>query len=305
MSGEFDLIARHFCPLAAPEALSLLDDAALLPVSGTLALTADAMVAGVHFLPNDPADLVARKLLRVNLSDLAAMSAEPVGYLVTMAVPYGTEEAWFAAFAGGLAADQAEFGVRLLGGDTTATPGPLTLSLTALGRVTTPLRRQGAQPGDGLFVTGTIGDAALGLLALQGKLADPTGTLVERYRLPRPRLGLRLGEIAHAGLDVSDGLVQDVGHLCACSGVAAVIEAALVPLSAAARAAGAKLETILTGGDDYELAIALPPGAEALLPGGVAFTRIGQFEAGPPAVRVVDAQNQPVPLERAGWQHFR
>ncbi len=269
------------------------------------------MVAGVHFLPDDPADMVGAKLLRVNLSDLAAMGATPLAYLMTVSAPHGTGDAWFAAFAAGLARDQARFGVTLLGGDTTATPGPMTLSLTAIGHVApgAALRRQGAAAGDEVWVTGTVGDGALGLLALQGRVPDPDGWLASRYRLPQPRLGLALHGVVSACMDVSDGLVQDLGHLCRAAGLGAVIEAALVPRSAAARAAGeAWLATCLTGGDDYELLMAVPPQhAPALRAAaaarGCAATRIGRFEAGA-QVRVLDGAGAAMALDRPGWSHF-
>ncbi|MBV8574051.1 MAG: thiamine-phosphate kinase, partial [Acetobacteraceae bacterium] len=235
LPGEFALIARHFRPLAGPAALGLEDDAAILipPPGQELVLSADAMVAGVHFLPDDPPDLVARKLLRVNLSDLAAKGATPLGYLLTVSAQRGTPDSWFMEFAAGLAQDQAEFGIALLGGDTTSTPGPVSLSLTILGHVApgTAVHRAGARPGDGIWVTGTIGDGALGLAVAQGRVADPSGFLLARYRLPQPRLGFVIGGTASAGLDISDGLVQDLGHLCRAGSVAAEIEAALVPLS--------------------------------------------------------------------------
>lgn len=312
LPAEFALIARHFRPLAGPSALDLGDDAAVfLPPPGReIVIAADAMVAGVHFLPDDPPDLVGRKLLRTNLSDLAAMGAGPLGYLMTVAVPRGTPEAWFAGFAQGLALDQAEFGISLLGGDTTSTPGPITLSLTVLGTVApgAAIRRNGARAGDGLWVTGTIGDGALGLLAATGRLADPDGYLAGRYRLPRPRLGLKITGIASAALDVSDGLVQDVGHLCRASGVAADIHAPLVPMSDAARRAG-QLALCLTGGDDYELAMAVPAEREPALlaaarDAGIAVTRIGGFRAGAPRVTVLDASGAELRLERGGWSHF-
>ena len=273
-------------------------------------MAADAMVAGVHFLPDDPPDLVGRKLLRVNLSDLAAMGAAPLGYLMTVSAPRDTPERWFAAFAAGLAADQQEFGITLLGGDTTSTPGPISLSLTILGHVAPggAARRSGARDGDGIWVTGTIGDGALGLRALRGEVPDETGFLADRYRLPRPRIGFPLGAV-HAAMDVSDGLVQDIGHLCRAAGLGAVIEAALVPLSPAARQAGPEwLATCLTGGDDYELALAVPPDAEAqLLEGagrcGMAVTRIGRFVAGE-GVTVRDASGAAITLPQAGWSHF-
>jgi thiamine-monophosphate kinase len=314
LPAEFALIARHFRPLAGPGALDLADDAAVLrpPPGRELVIAADAMVAGVHFLPDDPADLVARKLLRTNLSDLAAMAAAPLGYLLTVSTPRDTPDAWFAAFAQGLAQDQAEYGLALLGGDTTATPGPVSLSLTILGTVAPgcAVRRAGALAGDGIWVTGTIGDGALGLLAATGRLADPTFHLRDRYRLPRPRLGLALHGIAHAAMDVSDGLVQDLGHLCRAGGIAAEIEATLVPLSDAARAAGpAHLPRCLTGGDDYELLLAIPPRAEAALRAeaaraGIPVTRIGVFQPGPPAVVVRGDDGAAWDTRTGGWSHF-
>src|SRR5690242_11974455 len=242
LPAEFGLIARHFRPLAGPGALDLRDDTALLtpPAGRELVLTVDAMVAGVHFLPDDPPDLVGRKLLRVNLSDLAAKGAAPIGYLMTVSAPKDTPESWFAGFAAGLAQDQVRYGVTLLGGDTTSTPGPISLSLTIIGHVAagTAIRRSGARPGDDIWVTGTIGDGALGLQVVLGRLADGSGFLLDRYRLPQPRVGLVLAGIASAGMDVSDGLVQDLGHICAAGGVGAEIQADAVPLSDAARVAG-------------------------------------------------------------------
>ena len=311
--AEFDLIARHFRPLAGPGALDLQDDAAVFaPPSGReLVVAADAMVAGVHFLPDDPPDLVGRKLLRVNLSDLAAMGAAPLGYLMTVSAPVGTPDAWFAGFAAGLAADQAEFGIALLGGDTTATSGPVCLSLTILGHVAPgrAVRRNGARPGHGLWVTGTIGDGLLGLHAARGEVADPDGYLAGRYRLPRPRLGLPIGELAAAAMDVSDGLVPDAGHVCRARGVGAEIEAELVPLSPAARAVGGQWrERCLNGGDDYELILAVAPEREGELlkasrDSGIAVTRIGRFAGAEASVTVRDASGAPIVLP-AGWSHF-
>jgi thiamine-monophosphate kinase len=314
LPAEFALIARHFRPLAGPGALDLRDDAALLaPPSGReLVLTVDAMIGGVHFLPDDPPDLIGRKLLRVNLSDLAAKGATPLGYLMTVAAPRDTPDVWFAAFAAGLAQDQLEFAVALLGGDTTSTPGPIALSLTIIGHVApgTMVRRTGAQPGDGVWVTGTIGDGALGLAVAQGKLTDPTGHLHRRYLLPQPRVGLKIAGVATAGMDVSDGLVQDLGHLCRAGDLAADIDAALLPLSPAARQAGAgSLSTILTGGDDYELLLAVPSDREAALhdaarEAGIPVTRIGRFRAGLPGVMVHGPDGKPLSLAKGGWSHF-
>ena len=314
LPAEFALIARHFRPLAGPGALDLADDAAVFmpPPGKELVVTADAMVAGVHFLPDDPPDLIGKKLLRVNLSDLAAKGAAPLGYLMTVAAPKGTPDAWFAGFAAGLFEDQGRYGVALLGGDTTSTPGPITLSLTVVGTVAPgqAIRRAGAQPGHSIWVTSTIGDASLGLAALRGTLADPTGYLTRRYQLPEPRLGLRLAGIAAAGMDVSDGLVQDLGHLCRAGAVRAEVDAAAVPCSEAARAAGPEwLATRLTGGDDYELLLAIPPERETALvaaghEAGIPVTRIGRFAAGEPVVEVRGPDGAPLRFERAGWSHF-
>ncbi|HET6608692.1 MAG TPA: thiamine-phosphate kinase [Rhodopila sp.] len=312
--AEFDLIARHFRPLAGPGSLDLKDDAAVLmpPAGRELVLTVDAMVEGVHFLPDDPPDLVGRKLLRVNLSDLAAKGATPLAYLMTVSAPRDTPDAWFAGFAAGLAQDQAQFGVSLLGGDTTSTPGPLSLSLTILGHIApgAAVHRAGAAAGHGIWVTGSIGDGALGLQVAHGKLADPSGHLLDRYRLPQPRVGLGLSGIASAAMDVSDGLVQDLGHICRASGVGAVLEADAVPLSDAARAAGPDwLVTCLTGGDDYEVLMAVPPEREqALLAvaagAGMAVTRVGHFTSGPVEVMVRRASGETLTLEKGGWSHF-
>ena len=314
LPAEFALIARHFRPLAGPGAFDLRDDAAVLapPPGRELVLTVDAMVAGVHFLPDDPPDLIGRKLLRVNLSDLAAKGAMPIGYLMTVSTPRGTPDAWFAGFAAGLAQDQHEYGVALLGGDTTSTPGPISLSLTILGHVAPgqAVHRWGAKPGDGVWVTGTIGDGALGLAVARGKLPDPTGHLLSRYRLPQPRVGLAICGIPSAGMDVSDGLVQDLGHICRASDLTAEIDAKLVPLSNPARQAGPEwLATCLTGGDDYELLLAVPPDHQVALLGaaqeaGIAVTRIGSFRSGPPQVMVRGPDGEPMSLATGGWSHF-
>lgn len=314
---EFSLIARHFQPLAGEGALALSDDAAVLdPPTGQLVLAADAMVAGVHFLPDDPPETIGRKLLRVNLSDLAAMGAAPLGYLMTVALPQGTSPEWLDAFAAGLAQDQAEFGLSVLGGDTVSTPGPLTLSLTILGTVPRgqALLRRGARPGDEIWVSGTIGDGALGLRAARGTLADD-GFLAGRYRLPQPRvtLGQALRGLARAAMDVSDGLAQDCGHLCRLAGCGATIEAGAVPLSPGARAAvegdPALLPLIFTGGDDYELLFAAAPGdSDRILAAGRAartpVTRIGVFTEGPADVRVLDPNGREMSWPRGGWSHF-
>ena len=320
--GEFERIARFFAPLAAPEALGLVDDVAIIPgpPGEQYVLKTDAIVEGVHFLADDPADQVAQKLLRVNLSDLAGKGATPVGYLLTTALPRERDEAWLELFTQGLARDQKEFGIGLLGGDSVATTGPVTLSVAAVGRVHAgkTVLRSGAKPGDTVFVSGTLGDGALGLRALRGQLpalpAAERDYLAERYRLPRPRLrlGLRLVGTARAMMDVSDGLVADLGHVCETSGVGAVVEAARLPLSPAARAAvsadGSLLMAVLAGGDDYELlftaaADAAQTVAAVALETNIPVTAIGRIERGQ-GVRVIDATGAPIFVSDGGYQHF-
>jgi thiamine-monophosphate kinase len=319
MLGEFEFIAAQLRPLAAGTAgaLDLEDDAALLdpPPGMSLVLTKDAMVAGVHFLEDDPPAQIAQKLLRVNLSDLAAMGAAPVGYLLALARPKALSDDWLAEFGDGLAADQRTFGIGLLGGDTVSTPGPLTLSLTAFGQVPKgeALRRRGARPGDDLFVSGTLGDGALGLLVLQGKLdppADDRAFLIERYRLPQPRLALgqALRGLAHAALDISDGLLADLGHILETSGVGAELLADQLPLSAAARDLPGARDAALAGGDDYELLFAVPAQRRGEIPAlarrlDLPLTQIGQIKAGK-ELRVLDAAGREIRSPRTGWQHF-
>lgn len=323
--NEFELIAALFAPLAAsaPEALALTDDAALYATSpgGQTVLTVDAMVEGVHFLPDDPAESVARKLLRVSLSDLAAKGAAPKGYLLVTAWRDGTPLSWMRAFAAGLASDQQIFGIALWGGDTVRTPGPPSFTLTAIGEVPagTMLKRGGARVGDGIYVTGTIGDAVLGLRALRGGLVGLDKThrdwLAGRYRLPEPRLaaGGALRGIASGALDISDGLMADLGHLCAVSGVGARIELDRVPLSLAARAAvaldGGLIEAIAGGGDDYEILFAAAPRREAEIADIATETRtpivrIGTVLPAGEGVNPVDAAGRPVAFKHLGYRHF-
>jgi len=278
-----------------------------------LVLTKDAMVAGVHFLEDDPPGRIAQKLLRVNLSDLAAMGAAPIGYLLALARPRAIEDEWLAAFCAGLADDNAAFGISVLGGDTVSTPGPLTLSLTAIGEVPKgeALLRGGARPGDDIWVSGTLGDAALGLAVLQGALevAEPARShLIGRYRLPRPRLALgqALRRLAHAAIDISDGLLADLGHIVETSNLGAEIRADLLPLSAA-DLPGAQ-DAALSGGDDYELLFTAAPRQRAAIERlaqelDPPLTRIGQMQAAP-GIRVLDATGAEIHPERTGWQHF-
>ena len=327
-SGEDRLIARYFKPLARhPAALGLSDDAACLkpPKGYDLVMTVDAVVAGVHFLPDDPPASIARKALRVNLSDLAAKGAKPLGFLLTLALPPHTGTKFLTPFARALAQDAQTFGCPVLGGDTTATPGPLTISISAFGTVPQGkmVQRKGARPGDLVMVTGTIGDAALGLRVSQRASLEKQwrlkrgqrAFLVDRYREPRPRnvLALAVRRYASAAMDVSDGLAGDLAKLCRASGVSAVAEAAQVPLSPAATIALATrpdlIETILTGGDDYEILCTVPPSratrfTAAATAAGVPLTTIGRIERGQGEARFVDADDRALRFGRVSFSHF-
>lgn len=329
LPGEFELIARYFAPLAKgfPGAYGLADDAAViaaLPGHELVAKT-DAIVGGVHFYLDDPPALIARKALRVNLSDLASKGAIPRAYMLAIMLPKTVTEAWIADFARGLAQDQNEYNVHLIGGDTDSTPGPLTIAIMAFGDVAAGrmLRRGGARDGDTVFVTGTIGDAALGLEALRGRLtgldAQAASFLADRYRLPQPRVtfGPRLVGLASASLDVSDGLLADLGHLCEVSELDAFIDAPRVPLSMAARRVlgedPGRIATVLTGGDDYEILFtARPETADDLRELSkaleVPIMAIGRMASpssgGQPRVTVLDDSGKPLAFDRIGWTHF-
>lgn len=333
MTGEFDLIRRFFLPLATtPGALRLSDDAALLSVDADheLVVTTDTIVESVHYLAGDPVDSVAGKLLGVNLSDLAAMGSEPLAYLLALALPRvwsaDQSEQWLTSFVRGLAGMQGYFRLGLLGGDTVASPGGACLTATAFGCVPkgAELRRSGAKVGDLVFVSGSIGDAALGLMiltagVLPGVEAAAAAELVDRYRWPRPRtaLGRRLVGLASAAADVSDGLIADLGHICRASGVHAVVEVSQVPKSAGARQAlGVSpdlLQSVLCGGDDYELVFTAPVSRlaaieRASIEANVPVTCIGTVSAGDGSsttgpVRVVDG-GADVVVGTGGYEHF-
>lgn len=286
MIPEDTLIARHLAPIAGAGGLGLRDDAALLtpPAGHDLVITKDALVAGVHFFADDPPASIARKALRVNLSDLAAKGAEPAGFLLGLALPPDLDEAWIAAFAQALGEDAAHFGCPLIGGDTVKASGGLTLSVTALGYCPhgAMVRRTTGQAGHSLVVTGTIGDSALGLrlrLAPDAAWAQALSSgarafLLDRYLHPSPRNALAAAIRAHAAaaMDVSDGLLGDALKLGAAAGtnsLAPRIVLADIPLSPAAREAlslePALIETIATGGDDYEVLMAVEQGEVAPL----------------------------------------
>jgi thiamine-monophosphate kinase len=268
------------------------------------------MNEGIHFLSGDAPDLIARKLLRRNLSDLAAMGAEPLGYLLTTALPQSVDEDWLRLFTEGLRADQEEFGFFLFGGDSSSSLAHIALNATLIGHVApgAALRRNGAEPGDDIWVTGTIGDAALGLRARRGALHDETGFLTQRSLLPTPRLGLQLTNIANAAIDISDGLVQDLGHICKASSTDAVLWSHLIPISPPAAAFGeAMLEARLTEGDDYELLLAVPPDKTAALIaacGELQITKIGQLTSGAGNVVVQNHSGKTLHFTKPGWSHF-
>lgn len=321
--GEFQRIDRYFKPLAAgfPGALGLVDDAGLLsPAPGEeLVATTDSMVEGVHYLPGEEPSRLARKLLRVNLSDLAAKGARPLAYMLTTALPRSAGEGWIAAFADGLRQDQERFGIHLLGGDSVSVDGPAMVGVTAFGTVPKgrALLRSGARPGDVIHVSGALGDGALGLEVLRGRLSglEPGHRrhLADRYNLPEPRLelGRRLVGIATASMDLSDGLPGDLPHICHASGVAARVETARIPLSPAGRAAMAAdpaMERLaLSGGDDYELLFTAPPEAAETLAAlaselSLPLTPIGLISAGEGA-GFVGPDGAPVG-DLKGWTHF-
>ena len=325
-SAEDSLIARYFRPLATdPGAFNLGDDAAVLQALGDdIVVTTDAIVEGVHFLSDNPPDTIARKALRVNLSDLAAKGATPAGFVLTLALR-AADDAWLTPFVRGLGSDAGLFGCPLLGGDTVSTPGPLMISITAFGRVPPGkmVHRSGAKPGDRVVVTGTIGDAALGLDILKGGAAAAIlasdvaakAMLVGRYRVPQPRNALAnvVRDHAHAAMDVSDGLAGDLAKLCAASGISAVIDVPAIPLSAPAAALLAHgtvgIEALVSGGDDYEILCAIPEDrfeafAQAAGIAGVAVTSIGTMIAGAAAPTFLDAQGSQIALKRLSYSHF-
>src|SRR5450755_2445351 len=325
-SGEDALIARYFRPIATdPGAFDLDDDAAILNAAGgDIVVTTDAIVEGVHFLSDDPPDNIARKALRVNLSDLAAKGATPAGFVLTLALR-DADDSWLRPFARGLGEDASQFGCPLLGGDTVSTPGPLMISITAFGRVPEGkmVHRSGAKPGDRVVVTGTIGDAALGLdiltggavAAILGEDAAAKEMLVGRYRVPQPRNALAeaVRDHASAAMDVSDGLAGDLAKLCAASGVSAVIDAESVPLSAAARGllrrGATGIAALVSGGDDYEILCAIPENhfeafAAAAGIAGVAVASIGTVIGGRSVPRFLDNEGREIALQRLSYSHF-
>jgi thiamine-monophosphate kinase len=378
--NEFGIIAKYFAPLSAgfPGSLGLKDDAAVLsPKPGfDLVFTKDALVADVHFFENDDPYTIAQKLLGVNVSDLAAMGAKPVGYLLAVMLPKNTSEKWLEKFTSGFAHGMKKFGGHLIGGDTVSHDGKLSLSLTAIGEVPQgkALKRSGAKMGDSIFVSGTIGDSYLGLQVLLSDMPslrraersesdaaihlpkDENGFLlrscsvpliamtdkkylIERYNIPEPHinLGQQLIGIATSCIDISDGLVADLGHICECSGVGAEINIGLIPLSRAALSLDGvcnpvhtfmseqkydmnirkglqtpsyktTLKELITGGDDYELLFTVPESLEGAVEKlskeiSVAISKIGKITSGGKVI-VLDKNRSEVALPSRGYQHF-
>jgi thiamine-monophosphate kinase len=325
-SPEDRLIAQYFKPLAKhPGTFGFTDDASAItpPAGHDLVLKTDGLIEDVHFFRDDPADLVAKKALRVNLSDLAAKGARPLGFLLAIALRKGFSEDWLADFARGLGADAEAYKCSLLGGDTDSTPGPTSISIAAFGTLPsgTMVRRAGAKVGDLVFVTGTIGDAALGLKVRKNEAeawkldAAMRAHLVERYRLPQPRTALAeaVRTNASGAMDVSDGLAADLGKLCRTSNVSADILVARVPLSPAAAQAlaadAALIDPILTGGEDYEILCAVSSDRAAAFQAaaaqaGVPVTEIGRIVAGHEPPRFLDRAGRPLSFQKAGYSHF-
>ena len=329
--GEAEIVAL-LAPLTArlPGAFALADDCAVwAPEPGAeVVLKTDAVAEGVHFLPGDAPEDVGWKALAVNVSDLVAKGARPRVYLMSLSFPEPPDRAWVARFADGLAAAQARFGIVLAGGDTDRRPGPLSVTVAALGEVPAGrmVRRGAAMPGDLLYVTGTLGDAALGLvlardrgraveLARSWDLAtEHVAALVDRYRRPQPRMAIAgvLRDHARAAMDLSDGLMKDLGRMAAASGCGARVEAARLPLSPAVARALARapelLASVAAQGDDYEVLVSVAPGSAAAFEAaaraaGVAVTAIGMAAASP-TVELIDAAGRPVELPSAGYDHF-
>ncbi len=325
--GEIALISDYLAPLAAhPGSFGLKDDAALLtalPVNG-LVITADALVAGVHFFENDDPGDAAYKALAVNISDLAAKAAKPLAYTLTLALAESPSTAWAERFAAGLARAQKVFGIALVGGDTVSARGAWWMSITAFGEA--PARglvpRGGARAGDFLYVSGTLGDSALGLQLRLGNLAmarDLTpghrAFLLARYLYPEPRLGLTRGltDYASAAMDISDGLALDLSRMCAASQVSASVDISRLPLSDAARiitaASAEAIHTVLSGGDDYEILAAVPPAQASAFEAasehaGIPAARIGVVQDGFDAPRFMQADGTALALKSKGFEHF-
>lgn len=311
MLSEFELVRRYFGRAAPSALLGVGDDAAIMrPTPGAeLAFATDLLLEGRHFRPHDDPRALGHKALAVNLSDMAAMGARPRWALLAIALPEA-DEAWLAAFAEGLYALAARFGVDLVGGDTTR--GPRTLCVAILGEVPAgeALRRAGARPGDDVWVSGELGGAALAL----ARPSEADADAARRLAAPEPRvaLGERLRGLASSAIDVSDGFAQDLGHILAASGVRARVRYEALPRHAALERPGVdealRRRCVLAGGDDYELVFTAAPAARAAIEEvgralGVRLSRVGTIEIGAPQLAIVDARGAPIEPPR-GFDHF-
>jgi thiamine-monophosphate kinase len=327
LHGEDNIIQEFLAPLTGgfPGAFGLKDDCAVIapPAGHELVVKTDPVVAGLHFLSDAAPEDIAWRALAVNVSDLAGKGAIPIGYLMALALPEAPSRAWMSRFASGLAQAQSAFGCHLIGGDTDRRPGPLSISITAFGSVPAGrmVRRGTARAGDRLFVTGRLGDAALGLALLKdpglAKQAGGTDTAaaIQRFVRPQPRLTIGPLLLAHASaaMDLSDGLMKDCGRMCAASGVAARLDAAFLPLSPAMQALVAQderwLATAAAGGDDYEILMAIPVVNVAAFTKAAAaldfsVTRIGEVTGSGHGAQLVRTDGSEVVLDRTGWEHF-
>ncbi|MEP1206014.1 MAG: thiamine-phosphate kinase [Rhizobiaceae bacterium] len=321
-ASEFDWISTHLAPLAGAGSFNLQDDAALLniPAGKALVVTQDAIASGIHFMADDPFDLVARKALRVNISDLVAKGAVPHSYSLALGVPDSWQDDDMATFAAGLQLDQQTYGIHLTGGDTYRSPQQLSVAVTMFSLVdeASYKSRLGAQPGDAIYVTGTIGDAALGLKVARGELSaneSDAKFLHNAYQLPSPptAVAATIARYANASMDISDGLIGDCRKLCSASGVAALVERSGIPLSAAAGRCIAADETLWTsicaGGDDYQVLCTVPADkcsdfAAACRSVDIAATAIGEIKASQTAAVALDIDGEIVSMEEDSFTHF-
>ncbi len=316
---EFSLIEKYLRPLAkgCNGAFSLTDDAAaIVPKKGNqFVITKDAIAEGVHFLPGTSPELIAKKLVRTNLSDIAAMGAKAKYYLIAAMLNSKINEEWIKKFAEALAAEQKIFGIHLIGGDTIKTKGPLAFSLTMIGEARSgkALQRSGAKPGDGIYVSGTIGDAALGIKILQGEITVAKAKekfLIDRYLIPHPQveIGQKLSGIASSCIDISDGMAADLAHICKVSGVSAIIEKEKIPVSRAAREILANhpelWNSVISGGDDYELLFTVPPKREKMLSKFKKISRIGRVVKKSAKSLKITENGQEIRIKTAGYKHF-
>jgi thiamine-monophosphate kinase len=317
LSSEFDLIARHFTKPAANAVLGVGDDCALVDVTNgmDLAVSTDTMVSGTHFFPDVDPENLGHKTLAVNLSDIAAMGAMPYWAMLALTLP-SVDHPWLAAFAKGFFDLAAEYNVSLIGGDTTH--GPLTITVTIMGQVPTgaALRRNGAKVGNDVWVSGNVGDAALAVAHRHGKVVlterDYREAVMRLYEpTPRVALGQALRGMATSAIDISDGLIADLGHICRLSGVGATVELGSIPVSEiGARHFNddAGLTAIVAGGDDYELCFTAPANSRESIEDltdvlGVPLTRIGQIKRGK-GVSLLGADGKPMKIDGRGYDHF-